>query len=111
MPGPSSKLPPDMNKLSLVDEKPFLIVTLVDSNSPGDIAGIQVHDKIIKFGNFNIKNFINLAQIGELVKNSENKNIKLIIQRNDTEHELIIVPKVWSGPGLLGFKINALPSD
>lgn len=112
LPGPSSSKLPRLEKLSIDELKPFLIVTLVDRDSPGDVAGIQVHDMILKFGSIAQKNFTNLTQIGELVKNSQNKQINVIIRRNGIEElDLIIVPKIWSGNGLLGFKINAIPSN
>jgi 26S proteasome regulatory subunit N4 len=108
----SSKLPPQMQKLSLQEEKPFLVVTLVDSDSPGFEAGILQHDLILKFGSFTHSNFTSLAEIGELVKNSQNQKINVKIRRDGTkEMELIIIPKVWSGQGLLGFKINELPRN
>lgn len=117
IPGSSSKLPNQMQELAIQEvsiqeneEKPFLIVTLVDENSPGHTAGIMIQDRILHFGTFNHSNFTNLAEIGELVKNSQNKEIKLKVRRNGTQNlDLIIVPKTWSGPGLLGFKINAIP--
>lgn len=112
VPGPSSSKMPRLEKLSLQELKPFLVVTLVDRDSPGDISGIQVHDLILKFGSITQTNFTNLSQIGELVKNSQNKQINVKVRRNGSEeHDLIIVPKVWSGQGLLGFKINAIPSN
>lgn len=112
VPGPSSSKMPRLEKLSIEELKPFLVVTLVDRDSPGDIAGIQIHDMVLKFGSITQKNFTNLAQIGELVKDSQNKQINVRIRRNGSEElDLIIVPKMWSGQGLLGFKINAIPSN
>lgn len=114
VPGPSSSKMPRLENLTITPEElnPFLVVTIVDRDSPGDTAGIQIHDLILKFGSIEKKNFINLAQIGELVKSSQNKQINVRIRRSGSEEvELIIVPKIWSGQGLLGFKINALPSN
>lgn len=110
----SSKYPPEeqMVELSIQEnkEKPFLIVTLVDENSPGSTAGIQVNDRVLKFGPFNNENFTNLAAIGELVKNSQNMQINVKVRRNGNEElDLTITPKTWTGQGLLGFKINAIP--
>jgi 26S proteasome non-ATPase regulatory subunit 9 len=111
VPGPSSSKMPRLENLSIEELKPFLVVTLVDRDSPGDIANVQIHDMILKFGSITQKNFTNLAQIGELVKNSQNQQINVKIRRNGTEEDLIIIPKVWHGQGLLGFKINAIPSN
>ena len=90
--------------------KPFLIVSMVSENSPGSIAGIQTNDRILTFGSINCNNFKDLSQIGELVNNSKNHQIKIKLKRNESDLELILTPKIWTGQGLLGFKINAIPS-
>lgn len=107
----SSKLPTQqMQNLTIQD--PFLIVTLVDVNSPGHRSGIKTHDKVLEFGEFDCSNFESLAQIGELVKNSQNKEINVKVQRDGNQIvDLIITPQTWEGPGLLGFKVNAIPRD
>ncbi|XP_070503380.1 26S proteasome non-ATPase regulatory subunit 9 [Chironomus tepperi] len=90
--------------------KPFLIVSMVSENSPGSIAGIQTNDRILNFGSINCKNFIDLKQIGELVNNSKNQHIKIKLRRNESDDlELILSPKIWTGQGLLGFKVNVIP--
>lgn len=88
-----------------VDLKPFLVVNLVTENSPGFDAGVNVHDMIMSFGSVNSDNFKDLSQIGELVKSSQNHPLKVKVRRNGNIIELILVPKVWSGQGLLGFKV------
>lgn len=110
----SSKLPPEsqMIELSIQENKetPFLVVTLVDENSPASTSGIQVNDRILKFGPFDHATFTDLAAIGELVKNSQNKQINVKVRRNNTQEvELTITPAAWHGQGLLGCKINAIP--
>jgi 26S proteasome non-ATPase regulatory subunit 9 len=83
---------------------------MVSENSPGSIAGIQTNDRILAFGSINCTNFKDLSQIGELVNNSKNHQIKIKLRRNENDLELILTPKQWAGQGLLGFKINAIPS-
>jgi 26S proteasome non-ATPase regulatory subunit 9 len=100
-----------MNTLNINQNlKPFLVVTAVDHDSPGAIAGICTHDIILSFGSINWNNFQNLQQIAELVKSCQNKQVNIKIRRNGSEIELILVPKQWSGNGLLGFKVNAIPN-
>ena len=89
--------------------EPFLIVSFVSENSPGSLAGIQANDRILTFGSINCKNFKDLHQIGELVNDSKNHQIKIKIRRIENDVELILTPKTWNGQGLLGFKINAIP--
>jgi 26S proteasome non-ATPase regulatory subunit 9 len=95
--------------------KPFLKVSQVDSGSPAHDCGIQVDDEIIQFGPYIAANTDKkLTQIAELVKKSEDKIILLNALRpvklgaNEETKELVrirLVPKKWSGHGLLGCKI------
>ena len=83
---------------------------MISENSPGSTAGIQMNDRILAFGSINFNNFKDLNQIGELVNNSKNHNIKIKLRRNEIDDlELILTPKTWAGQGLLGFKINVIP--
>lgn len=67
--------------------------------------GIQLHDEIIEFGSLNTSNFKVLGQIADIVKHRENQTIVLKVQRDKTVHELHLIPKPWSGRGLLGCNI------
>lgn len=89
--------------------QPFVVVNLVSPESPAESAGIEVRDKIVAFGSITSANFRDLAQIGELVKNSMNQEIKVKVKRDDKIEELSLVPKVWSGRGLLGCNIVPTP--
>jgi len=92
--------------------KAFAKIDLVSEGSPADDAGLKVGDLVIEFGTQNATNFKSLAEIGQLVKNSENRNIRVRIQRNLPFGELVttltLVPKQWSGQGLLGCKLIPL---
>lgn len=108
---PLSKIPLNSKSEIFKDNelKPFLIVSMVSENSPGSIAGIQTNDRILTFGSINCNNFKDLKQIGDLVNNSKNHNIKIKLRRNESNDlELVLTPKIWTGHGLLGFKINAI---
>lgn len=85
--------------------KPFVVVNLVSPESPAESAGIQVRDKFLAFGSITAVNFKDLAQIGDLVKSSVNREIRVKVKRDDKIEELILVPKIWSGRGLLGCNI------
>lgn len=91
--------------------KPIVICNLVSPGSPAEEAGIQVRDKIISFGTINSNNFQNLAQIGTLVKNCQNKNIPVRILRETNKIDLTLTPKTWPGQGLLGCNIVPLPNE
>lgn len=48
-------------------------------------------------------------QIAEIVKHSEDKCIALKVRRNkERVHYLRLIPKKWSGRGLLGCNINQI---
>lgn len=69
------------------------------------LQGIQLHDEIIEFGSLNTTNFKGLGQIAEIVKHRENQTIVVKVQRDNRVQELQLIPKPWSGRGLLGCNI------
>lgn len=109
---PSSKYDPlrtQSNPVAMSNhDTPIVIVNLVSPNSPAEEAGIKVRDQIIEFGTINSENFVNLAQIGELTKHSQNHPMALKIRRDELTLNLTLTPKMWSGRGLLGCNIVAL---
>lgn len=80
-------------------------VNFLSAGSPAETAGIQVDDEIIEFGSVNVSNFKDLKQIGEIVMHRQNQQIALKIRRRNALHELSLIPKPWSGRGLLGCNI------
>lgn len=67
-------------------------------------------DKILRFGSINGSNFKDsLTQIGEVVRNMQNQNVQLKIKRDEQLLDLILVPKTWTGRGLLGCNIVLPP--
>lgn len=62
-----------------------------------------MNDDIVEFGTVNASNFGGLAQIGDIVKHSVDKAIRLRVQRLAGRiEELELVPGRWTGAGLLG---------
>lgn len=90
----------------------FLKVTQIDSGSPAQEAGLKLNDEITQFGPY-VEDTVDkkLAKIAELVKLNENKIILLNVSRFNDETKLRenvkikLIPKKWSGHGLLGCKI------
>ena len=107
----STKIPPELRiqtpaaSSSTESQTPIVVVNLVSPNSPAEEAGIQVRDLITVFGTINATNFKDLTQIGEIVKNSQNQQIRVKVRRDNKVEELILVPKTWSGRGLLGCNV------
>lgn len=105
----STKISPDAaaasNSTFTGSSTPFVVVNLVSPNSPAADAGIQIRDQIVSFGSISSNSFVDLVQIGKLVKNSQNQQVRVKVKRENNLLELILVPKIWSGRGLLGCNI------
>lgn len=112
----STKIPPEVRTVAAeaaaastasppANQTPIVVVNLVSPDSPAEAAGIQVRDLILSFGTITASNFKDLAQIGELVKNSQNQQVRVKVRREQKIEELILVPKTWSGRGFLGCNI------
>jgi hypothetical protein len=87
---------------------PFCKPDEVAEGSPAYAAGIHVNDMIFQFGSINKTNCgPNLRAIGELVLNSEGRHIIVKLKRIENGNEVVktvnVVPKKWSGRGLLGY--------
>lgn len=93
------------------DQKPILIVTCVSSSSPAEACGMRPDDKILEFGSINFTNFKELKQISELTMHRKNEQILLKVKRNDRIQNLTLIPKEWSGRGLLGCNIILADSN
>lgn len=87
------------------DHVAIVKVNFVSPSSPAETAGLRVDDEIIEFGSVNATNFVDLKQIGEIVMHRQNQHIALKIRRRNGLQELTLIPKPWSGRGLLGCNI------
>ena len=85
--------------------EPFAKVEFVNIGSPAQDAGMKSGDLVVEFGTQNNSNFKSLMDIGQLVTNSQNKNVRIKLIRNHQLITLTLVPKLWSGKGLLGCKM------
>eukprot|EP00026_Physarum_polycephalum_P016658 Phypoly_transcript_17618.p1 GENE.Phypoly_transcript_17618~~Phypoly_transcript_17618.p1 ORF type:complete len:220 (+),score=35.83 Phypoly_transcript_17618:74-733(+) len=84
---------------------PFALVDQVSSDSPAQLAGLQVDDKIVAFGSVSISPtnpHVGLEAVGQVVRDSENKSIRVSVLRGDGNVDLTLIPKRWAGNGLLG---------
>jgi 26S proteasome non-ATPase regulatory subunit 9 len=95
---------------SLSNKEPFLRIDIVSSQSPAETAGLHVGDLVCRIGTIRKDNFRTMQDVASLVNNSENRSITLLVQRADTKEQqtLTLVPKKWSGNGLLGCKLTPL---
>ncbi|XP_023245269.1 26S proteasome non-ATPase regulatory subunit 9 [Copidosoma floridanum] len=90
--------------------EPFLRVNLVSPGSPAELAGIQTEDLILEFGSITSSNFNSLKDIGSIVENSRYKNVAVKIKRGSNTFALTLIPRPWSGKGLLGCNVVPLES-
>lgn len=90
---------------------PLFIVDTVDPGSPAQLAGLREADEIMEFGSVNRGNFRNLMQIAEVARNRRNQQIVVKARRNSRMHDLILIPKVWAGQGLMGCHIIPVPGE
>jgi 26S proteasome non-ATPase regulatory subunit 9 len=105
--GPDQEPPEDVvmpNELP----KAFASVAFVNIGSPAFDAGVRKDDLVVEFGTQNDENFKCLTDIGALVENSQNRNVRLKIIRAGQLLTMNLVPKLWSGRGLLGCKLIPL---
>uniref|UniRef100_A0A034W716 26S proteasome non-ATPase regulatory subunit 9 n=2 Tax=Endopterygota TaxID=33392 RepID=A0A034W716_BACDO len=100
---------PNTSMSSVSVEPPVKVIVKVNMISPGspaEEAGLRVDDEILEFGTINSRNFQNnLTQIGDLVRHMQNKRVPLKVLRMGQQLDMILIPKTWSGRGLLGCNI------
>ncbi|XP_030744952.1 26S proteasome non-ATPase regulatory subunit 9 [Sitophilus oryzae] len=101
--------PLDTSQRNIVIHKdPFAKVTIVSQGSPADYAGILVNDEVIEFGSVNSTNFKTITDIATVVQHSEGNQINIKLKRGERFLTVTLIPKKWSGRGLLGCNIVAL---
>jgi 26S proteasome non-ATPase regulatory subunit 9 len=88
--------------------EPFAKVEFVNIGSPAHDCGMRAGDLVVEFGTQNNSNFKSLMDIGQLVQNSQNRNVRIKLIRNRQLVTLNLVPKLWQGVGLLGCKMVPL---
>jgi hypothetical protein len=63
-------------------------------------------NKIVAFGSVSItptNPHVGLEAVGQVVRDSENKSIRVSVLRGDGSVDLSLIPKRWAGNGLLGY--------
>ena len=106
----SEPTPTTSSNTILSNKEPFLRVDIVSSQSPAETAGLHVGDLVCRIGTIRKDNFRTMQDVASLVNNSENRSITLLVQRANTKEQqtVTLIPKKWSGNGLLGCKLTPL---
>uniref|UniRef100_A0A914VB28 26S proteasome non-ATPase regulatory subunit 9 n=1 Tax=Plectus sambesii TaxID=2011161 RepID=A0A914VB28_9BILA len=84
---------------------PIANVRSVVAGSPSADAGLKNDDVIIQFGSLHAGNFKKLDQIGEIVRNSVEKRVRVTVLRDGHVIRMALSPRQWTGQGLLGCTI------
>tara|TARA_A100001015_G_scaffold320750_1_gene448319 strand:+ start:1636 stop:2388 length:753 start_codon:yes stop_codon:yes gene_type:complete len=94
------------NSISIANniQYPIARVEKVDVNSPGELAGLRVGDRIVSFGTIlrTIGGMQDLRRLSQHLMENENKEILMVVLRGTDLIDLILIPSKWDGRGLLG---------
>lgn len=81
----------------------------VSHGSPADTAGLEVGDLVLRFGNVDISHPKGLGGVVDTVREQQGQEVAVTVLRRDGAggqqsgtKSLTLVPKTWSGRGLLG---------
>jgi 26S proteasome non-ATPase regulatory subunit 9 len=101
---------PENSNNSAISLSPMAKLDEVLEGSPASMAGIMNGDLLIQFGAINKSNSSDnfFSAITKLVGESNGKIITVVIQRSNKQITLSLIPKTWSGRGLLGCHLTPL---
>lgn len=89
-----------------IEFSPIAFVGNVCPDSPADKCGLKVQDKIIHFGPINSHTISSLEDIQLETRCHEEQSILVHVLRDDSlKIRLVLEPRKWSGPGLLGCQL------
>jgi len=80
----------------------FCRVNMVQFGSPAEAAGLRAGDRVVSFGYADHDNHNQLRLIRDVVVANENESVSVSVLREDRFITLNLVPKKWTGQGLLG---------
>jgi len=91
----------DMSGLHILREDKDTVIRIVDSDSPGDLAGIKAGDRILRIDEQDAAK-IEMFDLRNIFKSGNGKRIRLTIVRGEKEDEKLIelkekVPQ-WDEP-------------
>jgi 26S proteasome non-ATPase regulatory subunit 9 len=89
----------------LSEGRVFLVVKEVTPSSPAANAGLQTEDTILEFGSVNVDNFKSMSDVATVVQYSQNNPLRVVLVRSGKSQAITLIPKRWSGPGLLGCRL------
>ncbi|KAM3142956.1 hypothetical protein pb186bvf_005019 [Paramecium bursaria] len=115
-----NKLIQQVNKVKIEEEVDLLAhITEVTQGSPSSIAGLQLYDFIISFGDKNKNNTQSLEDLANYIRQNVDQDIPLKVLRKFTNQQspdlkddsylitdLVLRPQKWAGQGILGCRFK-----
>jgi 26S proteasome non-ATPase regulatory subunit 9 len=104
------EIPPEPN--STADDysvlRPVATINEILPDSPASSAGVRDNDLLLSFGGIDCTYPNPFSSIPNVVRDSINRPLSLVVRRNDDILRLVITPRPWGGRGLLGFHLSPL---
>lgn len=90
-----------------ITQPPFAKINAVSPLSPAAEAGLKEGDLVVEFGEINHTNHSNLRALMDVVASAatDSREIPIVLLRNQLGVRVGLVPKPWSGRGLIGCHI------
>jgi 26S proteasome non-ATPase regulatory subunit 9 len=93
---------------NLENVRPLGVIDEISEGSPAADGGLQLHDKVLKFGNLTSETLNVLQELAGLLMSSEGREIEVLVLRNGQRVRLQVTPKRWEGRGLLGCHLQPI---
>lgn len=84
---------------------PFAVVDEIAEASPAAEDGLQLGDRIVKFGNVEAGDNL-LPRLASEAQTSHGRPIPVIVMRQGALLNLTMTPRTWQGRGLLGYVLH-----
>ena len=98
----------DVSDIDGRELEPFAEIDGVAEGGPASIAGLEIGDKLLKFGGLHASNHDGLRALARLTERSQGEMIPLMVQRGAETRAIQLQPRQWSGRGLLGCHLKPL---
>ncbi|XP_043698535.1 26S proteasome non-ATPase regulatory subunit 9 [Telopea speciosissima] len=86
---------------------PFAVVDEITDGSPAAEDGLQLGDRIMKFGNVGSGDGL-LQKLASEAQSNQGRPVSLVVMRQGTQINLTVTPRSWQGRGLLGCHFQLL---
>jgi 26S proteasome non-ATPase regulatory subunit 9 len=111
VPPPSAPAPTPMDTTPDIHDptlRPFAEIDEVAPEGPAAAAGLLVGDLLLRFGNLDAGNHDQLRALARVTQRSVGDAITVVVQRDAARLSLQLLPRRWSGQGLLGCHLKPL---